>query len=255
MRERVTPCTDVVMNLILKSQGKTFPTSPRKTSTRHLKERAITTHIILKLLDLQLFRKLHRNSVWQVSEKSPVFSFFSCTQPLAYDFLRCWMYKRWKLHARNSRVSGAPSHKHNPSAGFVGWCKLLFPTSLCMSDPIKHRAARENKSPAWGCQQHHSSASFLKATPRTSSKEIWHQDPRSATWPLAQYFHKRALMFNANSTASLSQPSRQLPAFPFLLTEAFWFAHSRMFRFWNETYTTLTWTITLFWIVRIFCTV
>lgn len=72
-------------------------------------------------------------------------------------------------------------HPTDPSAGFVCWCKLLSPTSLCMSNLIKHRAARENKSPARGCQQHHSSASFLKATASTSSKEIWHQDPHSAT--------------------------------------------------------------------------
>lgn len=82
-----------------------------------------------------------------------------------------------------------------------------------MSNPTKHK---KKTSPAWGCQQHHCSASFLKAPPRTSSQEIWHQHPLKY---LAWYFHKYSLVFNANNTAWLSKPSRQTSAFLFLFTE------------------------------------
>lgn len=146
-----------------------------------------------------------------------------------------------------------PTNTNPPAGSCTGASFCLPPPCACLTQPNTGELEKHKFVLPWGCQQHHSSASFLKATARTSSREIWHQDPRAVTWNISWYFYKYAPVFNANTT-SLSKPSGQLSAFLFLFTGVLWFAHSWTFCFWNETYTTLTWTITLFWIIPIFHT-
>lgn len=234
----------VLMNLIFKSQGKTFPSFSRKTKTWHLKEWTITTHIILQILSLQLFRKLHCNSVWPVSERSSGFlSIF-----LQYSATYLWPSKM--LNVEKMKIT----HEKQPclwktmpqtqsSSWLTCWCTLLSPTSLCLSSLTTHRGDRENK-PCPRMQQHHPTASFLKppqaAAPKRSGTRIPVQPPDLGHNIFINMF--LCLMQTTQPRSASPWGSSQLSSSS---SEVLWFAHSWMFCFWNETYTTLTWRIIL----------
>lgn len=136
------------------------------------------------------------------SEKSLGFFIFllqnstSWTQLFTYELLRLTPTQKRKLHARNSLVSGTPSHKHSFSVGLspsASFCLPPHPTYLSLI-----------------------------------SKEIWLQALHSVTWPLAMYFHKYALMFNVNSITLPTKPLKQESALCFPFIEVFWIAHTSM---------------------------